>query len=111
MVAESELTVDAAAGVEHLQHRAGRIGELQVRSERGVELRHHRTHAAGKIHADHLLVRFGGELGSGSVPPAPSDTIGDGVLRRYRIGVGELDGVARLQRAGIDAESRLAARA
>ena len=84
---------------------------MQVRSERGVELRHDRRHAAREIHPDHLVVRIGGRAVRQRQRRRvvdPND--GDGVRIVERVRVGHLHGIARQHAADVDVEARLAAR-
>ena len=112
-VADSELTtLPAAVGVEHLQHGARRIGELQVRRRSALlSWDDDRAHAAGEIDPDDLVVgirRRG--LQRQRLPPWPSDTIVTLCVHVAGIGIAELHRIAGQHAADVDVEPGLAAR-
>ena len=79
-------------------------------AERGVELRHHRAHAAGKIDADHLIVRIRRRRLQRQRTAGAERHDRHRVLDVAGIGIGELDRVARRQRTDVDAVARTGSR-
>ena len=100
------------AVVEHAQCRSRRIRELKSRpTERRIELRQHRRHAARKINANHRVVRIDSHIVLQRQHARIIDTDDRDVVLRIgdRVGVGQVNDVAGLQPGQIEIESGLCA--